>query len=64
MLNSNGVKKSERNPIASNINELKSKEAYLGGGSHMVLRVSWGPGGVLVSTEMAGFRVPGAVGEL
>ena len=30
----------------------------------MVLGVSWGPGGVLVSTEMAGFRVPGAVGEL
>ena len=30
----------------------------------MVLRVSWGPGGVLVSTEMEGFRVLGAVGEL
>ena len=30
----------------------------------MVLRVSWGSGGLLVSTEMAGFRVPGAVGEL
>ena len=29
----------------------------------MVLGVSWGPERVLVSTEMAGFRVPGAVGE-
>ena len=36
--------------------KLKSKEAYLGGDSHLVSRVSWGPGGVLVSTKMAGTR--------
>ena len=36
-------------------NKLKSKEAYLGGGGRKVLRVSWGPGGVLVSTEWQGF---------
>ena len=35
--------------------KLKSKEAYLGGG-RMVLRVSWGSGG------MAWFWVPDAVG--
>ena len=35
--------------------KLKSKEAYLGGGGCMMLRVSWGPGGVLVSTEWQGF---------
>ena len=35
--------------------KLKSKEAYLGEGGCMVLRVSWGPGGVLVSTEWQGF---------
>ena len=35
--------------------KLKTKEAYLGGGGCMVLRVSWGPGGVLVSTEWQGF---------
>ena len=33
----------------------KIKEVYLGGVSRMVLRVSWGPGGVLVSTEWQGF---------
>ena len=42
--------------------KLKSKEAYLEGGSHMVLRVSWGSGRAPVPT-WAGFRVPGAVGE-
>ena len=35
--------------------KLKSKVAYLGGGGRMVLRVSWGSGGVLVSTEWQGF---------
>ena len=43
--------------------KLKSKEAYLGGGGRMVLRVNWGPGGVLVSTEWQGFWVPEAAGE-
>ena len=42
--------------------KLKSKEAHLEGGSHMVSRVSWGPGRAPVPTE-AGFWVPGAVGE-
>ena len=36
-------------------NKLNSKEAYLAGGGRVVLRVSWGPGGVLVSTEWQGF---------
>ena len=35
--------------------KLKTKEAYLGGGGRMVSRVSWGPGGLLVSTEWQGF---------
>ena len=37
------------------VNKLKSKEAYLAGGGPMVLRVSWGPRGALVSTEWQGF---------
>ena len=46
------------------VNKLKSKEAYLVGGGHMVLGVSWGPGEGAGSHWMAGFWVPGAVGEL
>ena len=44
-------------------NKLKSKEAYLAGGGHLVLGASCSgaPGKVLV--RMAGFRVPEAVGE-
>ena len=37
------------------MNKLKRKEAYLAGGDHMVLRVSWGPRGALVSTEWQSF---------
>ena len=36
-------------------NKLNSKEAYHAGSGQLVLRVSWGPGGVLVSTEWQGF---------
>ena len=43
------------------VNKLKSWEAYLVGGGHMVLGVSWGPGEGAGSHWMAGFRVPGAV---
>ena len=46
------------------VNKLKSKEAYLVRGGHKVLGVSWGPGEGAGSHWMAGFRVPGAVGEL
>ena len=35
--------------------KLKTKEAYLRGGGRMVLRVSWGSGGLLVSTKWQGF---------
>ena len=41
--------------LSQSVEALKSKEAYLGGGGLMVLRVSWGPGGLLVSTEWQGF---------
>ena len=44
------------------VNKLKSKEAYLEGDGHMVLRVSWGPEEG-AGSHAAGFRVPGAVGE-
>ena len=53
---------SDRNLVTCVINKLKSKEAYLEGDGHMVLRVSWGPKEG-AGSHAAGFRVPGAVGE-
>ena len=52
-----------KRPVTCVVPKLKSKEAYLVGGGHMVFGVSWGPGEGAGSHWMAGFRVPGVVGE-
>ena len=48
-----------KNSISSVINELKSKEAYLGGGCHVVLRVSWAPRQSAGLNEWQGFEYRG-----